>query len=422
MTGTSASLADPGRWPLWAALALLFAGLPWLFDSGFSITLLSQMGVMIVFALSYNMLFGQGGMLSFGHAVYSGLGAFFTIHALNWASAGALPMSLPLPLLPLAGGLAGAAFGVLFGYVTTRKAGTPFAMITLGIGELVFAAAAMLPSFFGGEGGISGNRVLGRPWLGFSFGPAIEVYYLIAVWCFACIAAMYAFTRTPLGRIVNAVRDNPERAEFIGYDTRRVRWLVLIASAFFAGIAGGLAAINFEIVTAENLSLQRSAAALLATVIGGSAIFIGPALGAILFVFFAVALSEYTQAWQLYLGLFFVLMVMFVPGGVAALLAAQWRAIGRGRFTALLAVYASALLIAAPLMGGAVLLIELGYRLSLASEGSARLSWLGVGLDAASPWSWALAATLLAAGVAALAGLRRPIAERWRSMQPGQAR
>lgn len=150
-----------GRWLVWGLTAILFAVMPLIFTKGFAITLLSQMGIMIIFALSYNMIFGQGGMLSFGHAVYSGLGAFFAIHALNWVGDGRI--WIPVSLIPLVGGLFGAIFGVIFGYVTTKKAGTPFAMITLGIGEMVFSASLMFPGFFGGEGGISSNRVIGDP-------------------------------------------------------------------------------------------------------------------------------------------------------------------------------------------------------------------------------------------------------------------
>ncbi len=153
-----------------------------------------------------------------------------------------------------------------------------------------------------------------------TFGPQVQVYYLIAVWCFGCMIAMYALTHTPLGRIANAVRDNPERAEFIGYNTQRVRWLMLILSSFFAGVAGALTAINFEIVSAENVSAVRSGGVLLAAFIGGTAFFFGPILGAVVFVFFAVALSEYTKAWQLYLGVFFVLLVMYAPGGLSSLI------------------------------------------------------------------------------------------------------
>ena len=123
--------------------------------------------------------------------------------------------------------------------------------------------------FFGGEAGISTNRTVGQPLLGLNFGPPLQVYYLVAAWCFACMLAMYALTRTPLGRMANAVRDNPERAEFIGYDTRKVRFLQLGLSAFFAGVSGALSCINFEIVSAENVSALRSGGVLLATFIGG---------------------------------------------------------------------------------------------------------------------------------------------------------
>src|ERR1700749_3890192 len=114
------------RYGIWGLTALVMLALPLCFSSRFAIALLSQMGIMIIFALSYNMLLGQAGMLSFGHAVYSGLGAFIAVHVLNWAGAG--EVRLPVSLLPLVGGLGSAFFGVLFGYVTTKKAGTTFAM------------------------------------------------------------------------------------------------------------------------------------------------------------------------------------------------------------------------------------------------------------------------------------------------------
>ena len=153
-----------GRWVIWGFSALLFLVLPAFFSKGFALTLMSQMGITIIFALSYNMLLGQSGMLSFGHAVYSGLGAFFAIHALRWIGAGTLLW--PVSLLPLIGGLAGALFGVIFGYLTTRRAGTPFAMITLGIGEMVFAASLMFPGFFGARAESPPTARSGRPFLG----------------------------------------------------------------------------------------------------------------------------------------------------------------------------------------------------------------------------------------------------------------
>ncbi|MEY3264289.1 MAG: hypothetical protein RL717_1766, partial [Pseudomonadota bacterium] len=277
-----------GRWLVWTSFALILLIAPRVFASGSGLSILSQMGTMMIFALSYNMLLGQGGMLSFGHAVYSGLGAFFAIHAINLAGGGVLP--IPLSLVPLVGGVAGMFFGMLFGYVTTKRSGTTFSMISLGIVELVFACSLMFPGFFGGEGGVAGNRVIGQPLFGISYGPQIQVYYLIAFWLFVSTVGMFAIAHTPLGRIANAVRDNPERVEFIGYNTQRVRYLMLILSAFFAGISGALSAINFEIVSAENVSALRSGAVLLFTFIGGIGFFFGPLLGAIVGVFLTVLL------------------------------------------------------------------------------------------------------------------------------------
>ncbi|HYR24993.1 MAG TPA: branched-chain amino acid ABC transporter permease, partial [Aquabacterium sp.] len=204
-----------GRIVLWGLFALVLLVAPKVFTSSLAMTMLTQMGIAIIACLSYNMLLGQGGMLSFGHAVYSGLGSFAAIHVLNKVSEGA--WHVPVSLLPLIGGLAGLLVAALLGSITTKKSGTIFAMITLGIGELVYSMSLMLPEFFGGEGGISGNRVVGKPFLGISFGPQIQLYYLIAFYCFVSTAALFALTRTPLGRMLNAVRDNPERVEFVGY-------------------------------------------------------------------------------------------------------------------------------------------------------------------------------------------------------------
>ena len=245
-----------GRWVIWSLFAIVLICAPLVFTSSLSGTMLAQMGIAIIACLSYNILLGQGGMLSFGHAVYTGLGSFVAIHALNTVTAG--QSNIPVSLIPLVGGFAGIGFAVLFGYVTTKKAGTPFAMITLGVAELVFAMSLMFSEFFGGEAGISGNRVAGQAFWGITFGPQTQIYYLIAIYTFICVALMYAFTQTPLGRILNAVRDNPERVEFIGYNTQRVRYFAFIIAGFFAGISGGLAALNFEIVTAEVVGAGRS--------------------------------------------------------------------------------------------------------------------------------------------------------------------
>ena len=410
---------NAGRWLLWGATALLFAILPLLFRGGFAITLLSQMGIFIIFCLSYNVIFGQGGMLSFGHAVYSGLGAYFAIHALNWISASESLFTSPVSvaLLPIVGGIAGAVFGVIFGYLTTKTAGTPFAMITLGIGEMVHSASLMFSGFFGGEGGVSTNRVIGEPFAGVTFGPGIQVYYLIAAWCFLSMLAMFAFSRTPLGRISNAVRDNPERVEFIGYSTRHVRFLVVIVAGFFAGIAGGLTAINFELVTAENVSLLRSGGVLLAVFIGGAMFFFGPILGAVIFIFFAVALSDYTNAWQFYLGVFFVLMVMYAPGGVASLILMNLRVMRYRLLGRLRGAYSGVLMSALLLAFGLIMIIELGYHLSFESALSSSTTLFGLPFDATAGSTWVLAVGTTLAGALAFEFMRRDFLREWDAVQ-----
>lgn len=411
MNGVGFRPIDLGMYLAWTVTIVLLLVLPQVFTSGFAISLLSQMGIMIIFALSYNVIFGQGGMLSFGHAVYSGLGAFFAIHALNWIGDGRLP--LPVVLIPLVGGIFGAICGVVFGYVTTKKAGVPFAMITLGIGEMVHAGALMFPDFFGGEAGISSNRVVGDPFLGFNLGPAIQVYYLIAAWCIISMIAMYAFSQTPLGRISNAVRDNPERAEFIGYNTQRVRFFVLVVSSFFAGISGGLAAINFEIVNAEQVSMIPSGAVLLATFIGGAMFFFGPVIGSVLFILFAVALSEYTAAWQFYLGIFFVLMVMYAPGGVTSILLLNLRVAREGLFRALRMPYLKLFAGSLVLLAGVVMLVEMAYGLTLSLGVGTMVRIFGIEFDAATPAPWIVAALLLLAGGWLFARVRRHFMAAW---------
>jgi len=403
-----------GRWILWSATALVFLAAPQVLQGGFALTMLTQMGTLILFALSYNMLLGQSGMLSFGHAVYSGLGAYVTVHVLNLMGKGSL--YVPVPLLPLVGGMAGLFFGILFGYVTTKRAGTTFALISLGVGEMVFACVLMFPGFFGGEAGISTNRVVGKPFLGLSFGPAIQVYYLVAVWCFLGMAAMFALTQTPLGRMANAVRDNPERAEFVGYNTQHVRFLQLVLASFFAGVSGALSCINFEIVSAENVSAIRSGGVLLATFIGGVPFFFGPILGAIVFIFFVVALSGFTKAWLLYLGLFFVLMVVYAPGGIASLILMQFPVIRAGRWREMALPYALAALAGLVALAGLIGLVEMVYRLS-EQGASTVLTVLGLSFDARSAPPWFMFAAALAAGLAALRAAARRVGERWGAIQ-----
>ncbi len=404
-----------GRWIVWGLYALVMLVAPLMFSSSLSLTMLSQMGIAIIACLAFNMLLGQGGMLSFGHAVYSGLGSFFAIHTLNLISKGSIV--LPVSAIPLVAGAFGALFAVLLGYVTTKKAGTPFAMITLGVGELVWAMSLMFPGFFGGEGGISGNRVAGQPFLGVTFGPQIQLYYLIAIYTFVCTVAMFAFTRTPLGRMLNAVRDNPERVEFVGYNTQIVRYIAFIASGFFMGISGGLAALNFEIVTSEVVNAARSGAFLLFTFLGGAIFFFGPIIGAILMVLALVLLSELTQAWLLYLGVVFTFMVMYAPGGISSLIMMNLRVASFGKLRPLLGSYLALAGTAFVVLAGSGAMIEMVYHLQLNQALGPELKFMGATLNAKDLDSWFGAAFVLVVGVAMFELTRRQFVREWGEIQ-----
>jgi branched-chain amino acid transport system permease protein len=216
---------------------------------------------------------------------------------------------------------------------------------------------------------------------------------------------MFAFTHTPLGRIANAVRDNPERAEFIGYNPQRVRWLVMIVSGGFAGIAGGLSCINYEIVSAENVGAARSGGVLIATFIGGAGFFFGPILGAIVFALMVTAVGTLTKAWLLYLGLLFLVMVLYAPGGFASLILMNLQMARHGQFRRLLPHYAALAAAGAVALAGLVGLAEITYYFSLEGAASPQTEIFGISLNvmSAGPWAWTAGLLLAGAALTALA-------------------
>jgi branched-chain amino acid transport system permease protein len=308
-------------------------------------------------------------------------------------------------------------FAIVLGYVTTKKSGTTFSMITLGMAELVFAMSLMFSEFFGGEAGVSANRVVGEAFMGITFGPQRQVYYLIAFYTFISVALLYALTQTPLGRILNAVRDNPERVEFVGYNTQQVRYRAFIIAGFFAGIAGGLGAINFEIVTADVVGPARSGSYLLFTFLGGATFFFGPILGGILMVLAFVLLSEITKAWLLYLGLVFLFMVVYAPGGLAGLIMVNLKVVKAGAFKRLLPSYAGLFVAMALMLAGAGALVEMIYHLQLNAANGPELAFAGGVLNTDSSQTWMVAFAVLAVGLLVFETMRRRFALVWGDIQ-----
>ncbi|MBR1219608.1 branched-chain amino acid ABC transporter permease [Bradyrhizobium sp. U87765 SZCCT0131] len=392
-----AILSDNVRfYGLWLAVVVALLVMPRIFSSGASLTTLSLMGIAIIFALSYNILLGQTGMLSFGHAVYYGLGGFLAVHGMNLIITSKLPV--PLPLVPLIGGFAGLVFAMALGWVSTRRSGTAFAMISLGVGELVASSALILRSFFGGEAGITTNRAKLFRLFDWSFGPQIQVYYLVAAWTLIAMIAMYALTRTPLGRMCNAVRDNPERVQFVGYDPHVVRYIAFCFSGFFAGIAGALSAVNFEIANSAYLGATQSGVVLLAAYIGGIGFFVGPILGAIFVTYLSLVLSDLTSVWQLYFGLIFIAVVAFAPGGIAGVLMKHRPLLRSGQMMPVLRAYLVALVPTLAMLGGLVLAIEIVVHHTVNASDDPVIQAFGMRFDAASPLIWGLAAALMIVG------------------------
>ena len=375
-------MASIRKLSLWGGYLLVLLVLPQFFDSILSISIFNQMAIAIVFALSYNMLLGQGGMLSFGHAVYFGLGGFLAVHTLILIEFETLYFSIVF--IPLVGGIFGLLAAIFIGSFSTRKAGTVFAMISLGIGELIAASSLIFVSFFGGEAGVSGDRTFGPLFFGVDFAQDLQIYYLAAIWVFIATVFMYLFTQTPAGRMANAVRDNPERAEFIGYSARRVRFISFCASGLFAGIAGGLFALNYEFITEENLNAATSGRVLLMAYIGGLGYFIGPIIGAVLLTLMNSLLSNYSDLWLLYLGVLFLLTVMFLPKGFAGLIMMHQVAWLRGTLRRLALPYLITGIPAFIFILASVAMIELSH-----TDGEV-FHYLGVSLERGSSMDWIL--------------------------------
>lgn len=380
----------------WGAVIVFLLMLPHVFVATSAITVMNQMAITIIFALSYNMLLGQAGMLSFGHAIYLGFGGFGCIHLMNYFQAEDIAFALPLP--PIFAGLFLLGIAMVIGSFSTRRSGTIFAMISLGVVELVATSSIITYSFFRG-GGVSGDRTLGVPFFGVEFLRQIEVYYLISCWLVVSVGLMYLFTLTPMGRMANAVRDNPERAEFVGYSARWVRFYSFCAAGFFAGVAGGLFALNYELATAENLSVQASGTILMIAFLGGVGFFHGPILGAVFFTLLQTVLSLHTDLWQLYVGVLFLATVMFFPSGLAGVLMMHVFAIRQNGLQCLIWPYVNTVVPALVGILGTCALVELVFHSRYIARGGQEMTLFWMTFLTSHPAPWLVAAAVAVAGI-----------------------
>jgi branched-chain amino acid transport system permease protein len=297
------------------AVAALLVLLPAMVDAGMQ-NALTKMLIAALFATAFNLLAGQAGLLSFGHAAFFGAGAIVTLHLMSAIERHAI--TLPTPLLPLAGGLIGLLAGAVVGFFATKRSGVYFALVTVAISELVHSLAPHWESLFGGEAGLSSMRM---PWAGISFGEPIEVYYLTLVWTVLSVAALWAYTRTPFGRLTLALRENEQRVRFLGYDTHKTKLIAFAISAAFTGIAGSLLALANESANYTLFAGTISAQVVLHAFIGGVTMFLGPMIGAAVLTLFGFIVSDLTRSWLLYQGLLFMIVMLYAPTGIAGIVA-----------------------------------------------------------------------------------------------------
>ncbi|MGA2466077.1 MAG: branched-chain amino acid ABC transporter permease [Thermodesulfobacteriota bacterium] len=302
------------NWLLLFGLFLLLAVMPKLV-SEFRLNLVIGMLIYSLVAIGYNMLLGQGGLLSFGHAAYFGMGAYTAILVYkHWG------FSLLSGIL--AGGVCGALLGVLFGVFLARLRGLPFALLSLAFNALIYVVAEKWRTFTGGEEGLGMRRPdLSIPGFGsIDMFSTVNFYYFVVIIVVLCVMYCWFFTKTPLGRINVCLRENEGRVSFIGYNIYMTRLLIYIISAFFCSIAGALASSFQEFVSTATINLDKSADILILTFVGGRGIFWGPILGACFLTYLNDALSTLTEHWAIIQGAIFIALVMYAPDGLAGLI------------------------------------------------------------------------------------------------------
>lgn len=397
-----------------AILALLIAIPPFL-PLGLQNALVNVL-IASLFALAFNLLVGQAGLLSFGHAAYFGIGTLATLHLMRAVEGG---LDFPTPLLPLAGAAAGLAVGVIAGYFATMRSGVYFALVTLAIAELFHSLAPHWQGVFGGEAGMSSMRM---PWQGVGFGTTLEVYYLGLVWVVICVGLLWAYTTTPFGRLTLALRDNEQRVRFLGYDAHATKVIIFAISAMFSGIAGALLAISNETANYSLFSSNVSAQVVLHTFVGGSAVFFGPALGAVIFTLFAHLVSDLTRSWLLYQGLIFVLVMLYAPVGIGGIIQEHLRYRRRLDWPRLLAPYALGGVGCGLLAGATVFLVEtlsilFGERYAVARRDAGGsfppFEAFGTQWEPTGPVMWLLPIGLFIGGLLLVIRARRSISTVW---------
>jgi branched-chain amino acid transport system permease protein len=304
--------------PLALAVVLLLALLPWLL-ARYQLSILTELLIFGLFALSLDLIMGYTGMVSFGHAAYFGLGAYGSALTL-------IHFEPPVPLALVGGALLAGAVAWPVGYLSTRATGIYFAMLTLAFAQLLYTIAYKWRDLTGGSDGIAGVPKTALWWGGPSLATP-RAYYFLVLGCFLLsFVVCRALVRSPFGRVLQAIRENERKLATLGQDPRHFKVIVFVVAAVFAGLAGALFAPFRGFASPEVMFWVLSGQALMMVIIGGFGTLVGPVVGAMAFILVQEVLSSYTEHWMIFTGLVFVVMVIFLPGGLVGALGRWFRA------------------------------------------------------------------------------------------------
>ena len=264
-----------------------------------------------LFAMGFNLLFGYMGLLSFGHAAFLGIGSYLT-------GIGIVHYGIPWGVAILVGVIGAAVGGFIMGYLAIRTRGIYFSMVTLALGQIVYYLFYKAESFTGGENGLRGVRVdefniFGIP---VDFLNPLVKYYIILFFVVIAIWLISRILSSPLGAVMQAIRENEKRAAACGFDVARTKLLVFVLSAAICGLAGSLRALHLSIVPIDSLHYLQSGQAVMMSILGGMGTFFGPFIGAAVMLYLEDVITTFTRHWMAVVGLVFMFFVLFFPKGI----------------------------------------------------------------------------------------------------------
>lgn len=295
---------------------ILIALLPLMLGK-FHVYLLTEVMIYAILGASFYLLLGHTGFLSLGHAAYFGLGGYITAFCLYYAPA------IPLPIAILAGALAGLLSGLIIGAMLLRLTKIYYSFATLAFSQMLWASAWKWRSLTGGDDGLTGwsSRQVVLPFLGtFGLSDVNFIYYLVFLVALASILLCWYFIKTPLGNTLASIKSNANRAGFLGINTAMAKLTLFAFSGLIAGIAGSLFILFKKMASPNFLDMFTSFDVVVLSVVGGYSSFAGPLVGSFIHVYMVEYLSSYTERWQLIMGLFFMMVILFFSGGIVGLL------------------------------------------------------------------------------------------------------